>query len=292
VTFGFGNHEHPVFSPDGQWIAYYAGTYGYIQLHVVDPAGRNRRPLTCARGNHTQASWSPDGKWIYYRHQPTTKSPWEIWRVSFDDPGVKQQLLADEKVSFKHPSPSPDGKTLAWFSDEKTPGNFHLFRARLDKTRVGKRVKLTDDRNRNDCHPTWSPDGKWLTFHAYMGKEEASTSHIYVCDADGGQVRRLTDTEQFHKHPFFVGRDLVVHHTEETDGRRGIVLRRFRDGGVVGWLTSGKHNDKHPSPWVPTRGPTRLVFASKKRGEELPQEQGERSYDIFWGLLEGAAVRR
>jgi TolB protein len=290
VTFGFGNHEHPVFSPDGKWIAYYGGTYGYIQLYVVDPQGRNRRPLTCARGNHTQAAWSPDGKWIYHRHQPTTTAPWEIWRVAFDDPSQRERILFDPKgkVSFKHPSPSPDGKWLAWFSDEGSPGNFHLFKGRLGQAR---RIQLTDDPDRNDCHPTWSPNGEWLAFHAYLGKEDASVSHIYVCDADGKAIRRLTDTEEFHKHPFFVGSELVVHHTDQVDGRRHLALRRFRDGALVGKLTSGKRNDKHPSPFVPERGPTKIVFASKKRGLEMEQE-GEHSYDIFWGALEGTSVRR
>ena len=44
----------------------------------------------------------------------------------------RSRLLADSRVSYKHPAPSPDGKTLAWFSDEGTPGNFHLFTAPVD----------------------------------------------------------------------------------------------------------------------------------------------------------------
>jgi dipeptidyl aminopeptidase/acylaminoacyl peptidase len=290
VTRGIGRHEHPVFSPDGGRIAFYAGTFGYLQLYVAGTDGTGERPLTCARGNHTQPAWSPDGRWIYYRAQAAPDAPWQVWRVDVEDPARKEKLLAQRKVSFKHPSPSPDGRWLAWFSDEGSPGNFHLFKASLRGGALGARKRLTSDPNRNDCHPTWSPDGKRIAFHAYMGREEASASHIHVCAADGSDPRALTDTEAMHKHPFFVGLDHVVHHTEEADGGRYLALRRVRDGELVARLTDGKKNDKHPSPWVPPRGPARLCFASKKRGEERDGE--EPSYDVFWGLIEGLRVRR
>jgi Tol biopolymer transport system component len=294
ITWGWNNHEHPVFSPDGKHVAYYAGEFGYIQLYVSGSDGKGERPLTAARGNHTQAAWSPDKRWIYHRRQAAPDKPWEIWRVSFEDPSITECLLADKKVSFKHPSVSPDGKTLAWFSDQGTPGNFHIFTAPLDgkKGKLGKLRRLTSDKQRNDCHPTWSPDGKWLAFHAYMGQKEASVSQIYLLSADGKTVRQISDGEIFHKHPFFVGRDHLVHHSEEPDGKRYLVLRTVKDGAIVAELTSGKHNDKHPSPFVPARGPTRLVFASKKRGEEMEDHGEESTYDIFVATLAGVRVRR
>lgn len=293
VTHGFRNHEHPVFSPDGKRVAYYGGVFGHINLFVADADGRNERPLTAAAGNHTQAAWSRDGRHVFYRAQPAPNTPWSIWRVDVADPANRDCLLTDPQVSFKHPHPSHDDHWLAWFSDEGSPGNFHLFKAPLEAggATLGERVQLTDDPDRNDCHPTWSPDDKWLAFHCYMGRTEATVSHIFVCDANGNGARKISDGDRFHKHPFFVGRDLLVHHTEEPNGLRYLALRRFSDGKLLGTLTSGKKNDKHPSPWLPARGPTRICFASKKRGETLEAEGGA-TYDIFWGLLEGVPVRR
>jgi Tol biopolymer transport system component len=289
LTWGHANHEHPVISPDGKRVAFYAGEYGWLQLYVTSADGTNQRPLTVARGNHTQAAWSPDGVWLYYRRQDAGELPWSIWRLRVDDPDDKQCLLGDKKVSFKHPSPSPDGKTLAWFSDQGTPGNFHVFVAPLGKQGLGKARRLTSDPNRNDCHPTWSPDGKRLTFHAYMGKVEATISHIYVMDVDGGTPRQITHAEAFHKHPFFIGAGHVLHHTEEPDGRRYLVVRKV-DGTHVADLTSGKKNDKHPSPWLPAHGGPRIVFSSKKRGEE---HEGEgHTYDVFMGTIRGLRVVR
>lgn len=290
VTLGRMAHEHPVFSPDGKSIAYYGGTYGQLQIYLVGDDGKNERPLTCAKGNHTQPDLSPDGKHVYFRWQPSNESPWSIVRVAVDDPSDRVVLLTDSKVSFKHPSVSPDGAWLAWFCDAGTPGNFHLFKARLSSKGLGKPVQLTDDRKRNDCHPTWSPDGKSLAFHAYMGVTDAAHSHIFVCSAEGRDARQLTTEPGYHKHPFFVGSGLIVHHVETPDGKRRLVLRSSADGEPVGHLTSGKYKDKHPSPYVPERGPTRICFSSKKRGFEIPGQ--EASYEVFWGVLEGARVAR
>jgi Tol biopolymer transport system component len=202
--------------------------------------------------------------------------------VLVEDPNRKECLRTDARISFKHPSPSPDGRWLAWFSDEGSPGHFHLWKGRLD-AKLGRGIRLTNDPNRNDCHPTWSPDGWRIAFHGYMGAVDASVSHIFTCTAEGGDLYRLTGTDRLHKHPFFVGRNRIVHHTEERDGSRYLVLRAA-DGTLLGDLTRGDHNDKHPSSFVPRRGPPRICFASKKRGKTSARE-GAPTYDIFWGVL-------
>src|SRR5258708_5153125 len=41
--------------------------------------------------------------------------------------------------------------------------------------------------------PTWSPDGKTLAFSLF--------GSIWQVDAEGGEARRLTTSEQYHAHP-------------------------------------------------------------------------------------------
>src|SRR5205085_12085536 len=128
------------------------GDYGWIQIVVGNADGSGMRALTSDRGNHTQAAWSPDGQYVWYRAQPDNDAPWSLWRVAVDDPSDRVQALASRTTSFKHPSPSPDGRTMAWFSDEGSRDNFHVWTAPLHGSRIGKRVRITDSKERNDCH--------------------------------------------------------------------------------------------------------------------------------------------
>src|SRR5262245_2326757 len=86
VTWGAMTHEHPVFAPGGTRLAFYGGTYGWLQVYVTGVDGRGQRPLTCGRGNHTQPAWSPDGTHVYYRAQRSNEAPWSLWRTAVDDP--------------------------------------------------------------------------------------------------------------------------------------------------------------------------------------------------------------
>ena len=49
-----------------------------------------------------------------------------------------------------------------------------------------------------DARPVWSPDGTSIAFHSHR---DAGHNEIYVMDADGENVRRLTDREEFAVHP-------------------------------------------------------------------------------------------
>jgi TolB protein len=290
VTWGVKTHEHPVFAPDGRRIAFYGGTYGWLQIFVTGADGLGERPLTAGRGNHTQPAWSPDGRHVWYRAQEGNDAPWEVWRVAVDDPDDRRRFLAHPRWSYKHPSVSPDGREVLWFSDHGSKGNFHLFGARIGRKRLGPATRITNESNRNDCHPVWSPDGRRIAFHAYMGAVDATTSHVFVADRDGRHARQVTTEPALHKHPFFVGRDLLVHHTHTPKNRRLLALRSV-DGTFVAALTNGRKGDKHPSPYVPAQGPVRIAWASKKRGIVLPPEKKPTS-DLFWGHLEGVRVRR
>jgi len=52
---------YPVFSPDGEWIAYQK-LVGYGDLWLVKANGSSDRPLVEFAGMETPTAWSPDGK--------------------------------------------------------------------------------------------------------------------------------------------------------------------------------------------------------------------------------------
>jgi TolB protein len=66
--------------------------------------------------------------------------------------------------------------------------------------------KLTQPgKGKSDVHPTWSPDGKRIAFHSNRDgsseKLDYNELEIYVMDADGSNVKRLTFNDKFDAHP-------------------------------------------------------------------------------------------
>lgn len=54
----FADARHPIWSPDGEWVAFDAATPNGRQVHAVRPDGRDLRCVTSIGDNHTPA-WRP-----------------------------------------------------------------------------------------------------------------------------------------------------------------------------------------------------------------------------------------
>jgi hypothetical protein len=72
---------YPVFSPDGEWIAYQKAV-GYGDLWLVKSDGSSDRPLVEFPGMETPTSWSPDGKKILFDTSPLDD---EIWYYDLEE---------------------------------------------------------------------------------------------------------------------------------------------------------------------------------------------------------------
>ena len=120
-----------------------------------------------------------------------------IWVMDADGGNVNQ--LIDLAL---YPSWSPDGKQIAfcrWF-DEANGTDIHIMNA------DGSNVKRLPSGQHGDLYSTWSPDGKQIAFQKEIGEVkngrwEVRNSDIYVMDADGLNVRQLTDSPLYFGRP-------------------------------------------------------------------------------------------
>jgi len=282
LTCGLTDHEHPAVSPDGRWLACYSGEYGSICIILADIHGRFARRLSPHGGNNTQPAWHPSAGLLAFRHQHSNEHNWELWLAPLLPGAPPQPLLADQQWHFKHPSFSPAGDTLAYFSDEGSANVFHLWLVQLATL---ERRQLTFGDSQNHCHPAFSPDGSRLAFHAYEGTEmaEPPVTNLYELELSSGETRQLTTGEDQYKHPFYLTNSIITyHHERNSDGRRRLEALYLKNGQRVK-LSSGKNNDKHPFPWWDAKGRPQLAWASKKLGPEGGAEPA--TYDIFSARL-------
>ncbi|MDR4518683.1 MAG: biopolymer transporter Tol [Nitrosomonas sp.] len=144
-----------------------------------------------------------------------------LFSSTHDDPDAKAKMTAELERRK-----SGERKSYAWDYDEQ----YDIYETDLD----GKNIKNLTNTLGYDAEASWSPDGKYIAFasnrRAYaeeLSEEEAalfqkdpsSMIDIYIMDADGSNVKRLTHTTSYDGGPFF-----------SPDGKR-IVWRRFSPSG-------------------------------------------------------------
>ncbi len=150
----------PVWSPDGQQIAWFSDRSGEYQLMIGDAKGLEK-PRAIALENPTfyfTPQWSPDSKYILY-----TDEGINLWYV---DVATGKQKKVDTDT-YAHPQRtmdpvwSPDGKWIAYA--KRLPNQFHAIMVySMDKD---KTYQLTDGLS-DVVSPAWDASGKYLWFLA------------------------------------------------------------------------------------------------------------------------------
>ncbi|MYD86433.1 MAG: hypothetical protein F4Y14_09830 [Acidobacteria bacterium] len=186
-------------------------------------------------------------------------------RVVFDLAGVDRYRGPD---SVWGPSWSKDGRWLAFaVGPPFASGNVDVDIWKIG-ARGGEAVNVTLDSESNDAFPDFSPDGRRLVFRSMRD----GNAEIYVMNADGTGVQRLTHHEATDTMPAFSSGGDRIAFTSLRDGNFELYTIAFDAAGRPGAperLTRSPGHDMHPrfSPddeWV--------LFTSQ-RGEfsdELP----------------------
>jgi len=167
LTDAAGNDELPSWSPDGRRIAFQTtpGVGNSVDIFLMDADGSHRVQLTPPGGAiYGGPAWSPDGTMIAFESnqhqkggQTTGVGEFEIYRMRADG-GQIQRLTsgADPTHIFRFPTWSPDGKRIAFESQEVMEETFtvrhRLMVMNADGTQLQEIQPL-----RGGQFPRWSP---------------------------------------------------------------------------------------------------------------------------------------
>jgi Tol biopolymer transport system component len=136
------------------------------KIWVMGPDGKDRKALIDGQS----PSWSPDGKRIAYRHKG-------LW-VMDPDGSNSRRLTEHDPGTFCW---SPDGRRIVYWSQRR------LCVIAADGTEARQLLEVRSG-GYSCC---FSPDGKKVLF-AYRA-DATKNSQIFVCDADGKNLRQLTN---------------------------------------------------------------------------------------------------
>lgn len=289
LTWGYQDHHHPAFSPDGSRLAFIGGPAGHKAIFVMQMDRRTVRPATATSANHSAPAFSPDGRFLYCGRQSSPDDPWEIWVVDVDRPERNRRFLFSEKVGYSQPTLSPDGKQAA-FVQREPHGRTRLCVGDVSRDHIAKVRPLVEPAALSDAHPAWSPDGAWIAFHRYEGSS-GQTSQIYRVRPDGRGLTPLTSGDDLCKHPAWASDEYLIHQSTDASGSRRLHLIAS-SGETLGTLTGGEALDKHPTASVDREGNVLVAFASRQPG--APDADPDRSFDVWAAPIESvrAQVKR
>ena len=187
LTGGVGLGTDPVWSPDGQRVAFATnrdtnGT-GPSEIYVVDADGTDLHAVThSAPANHRRfaPSWSPDGSQLaYLESNGTTSESADVWVVP--TAGATPRRLTTDGGARRGVAWQPGG-TLLLFDDSSPAGGWGLWTA---DTTTGALLRIADTRPfGNGEAGYWSPDGSRIAFPVADGRLE-------VVAPDGSNARVL-----------------------------------------------------------------------------------------------------
>lgn len=244
------------FSADGRQMVFQSERYEgnpFFQIYLLDLDTGDTQQISPGHGKTTCAWIHPNGGSVLYASTQ-------------DDPEAKkeQKEELDLRASGKE-------RRYSWDYDDY----FEIYEYDL---KTEKYRNLTNT-NGYDAEGSWSPDGKLIAFASNRSghtetltakQQEAFTqdpawaNEIYLMNADGSNVRRLTNSPGYDGGPFF-----------SADGKK-ICWRRFSENGAIAEImtmnTDGSHQQQLTKlgamSWAPYFHPSGkyLIFTTNRHG--------------------------
>lgn len=244
------------FSADGRQMVFQSEREPgnpFYQIYLMDLETGDTKRISTGTGKTTCAWIHPSGERV-------------LFASTHQDPAArdKQQEELDKRASGQ-------GSRYSWSFDP----SYEIFEADTD----GNLLRRLTDAEGYDAEGSWSPDGARIVFasnrHIYLGERSAAEQavleqdpsrfmELYIMDADGGNVERLTEHDGYDGGPFF-----------SADGER-IVWRRFEANGKVAeiWTMNADGSDQRQitdlgvMSWAPFFHPSGdyIIFANNAQG--------------------------
>ena len=179
----------------------------------------------------------------------------EIYLMTYNG-GNQTRLTNNTGVEDENPAWSPDGQFLAYVST--IDGSFDIWV--MSSFGEGEPVNLTPDSSQSDTAPAWSPDGTRI---AFVSNRVNGIDDIYVMNADGSEVQRITTTGRSDSPAWSPDSTHIVFSSSRTGNDEIFILDMSDPEAEAINITNHEGSDTDPV-WSPDG--TRIAFVSERDG--------------------------
>ncbi|HZF32140.1 MAG TPA: winged helix-turn-helix domain-containing protein [Gammaproteobacteria bacterium] len=214
LTFNAAENPLVVWSPDGRMLAFGDGRSGTANVYWQTVGGGEIERLTTSPRRQVPMAFTRDGsRLVFGEAQPN--GGWDLFTVTLDASRRVEPLLRSE-YSEMNPAFSPDGRWLAYSSDES--GRVEVYvRPFPDVSHARWQVSAN-----GGSKPLWSRDGKEIFFLS-PNRELMSAAVSFDAELAAGPITRLFDASAYTIPEHGSGGRT---YDLSADGRRFLMLRR------------------------------------------------------------------
>lgn len=225
LTSNLGEVNYPMFSPDGEWLAFVGREEGAAEVYVMPAQGGSARRLTYLTSNCRVVGWTPDSQQIIFssNYGQVASSEYGLCAIARTaSNGIVNQLAYGpaRSVSFGPGGGVVIGRNTAEPATWKryrggTAG--HLW---IDRAGNGQFERLLADLPGNITSPLWlmaphpgTGPGDWATgSRIFFASDHEGIGNLYSVRPDGGDLQRHTDHEDYYvRNPSSDGETIVYH---------------------------------------------------------------------------------
>jgi Tol biopolymer transport system component/DNA-binding winged helix-turn-helix (wHTH) protein len=241
---------NPVFSPDGQMLAFNRGSQGVTSIYTMPVAGGDQRRLITGSQFGWGLAWTADGRDIVFgRAGWLAKFGW-LWKISARGGEPRRLQFGQEGTE-----PSIRGSRLVY---ARQVGNLNIWRKQLDLKHRSLPVERFLSSTAIESGPQYSPDGSSIAFES----TRSGSYEIWMCLANGTNLVQLTHFNNVTGTPRWSPDGRQIAFDSRAPGNADIFVMDSH-GGPPLQLTNDTSADVIPS-W--SRDGRWIYFASARSG--------------------------